>query len=289
MPVRPHWLAALAVTSLLIAAPVQAAAQLLNLSFTEAGAYAFDSSLGAAAAIDDRDPWSAQADVGVSSARFDFGSGLGQLYTTGPAGNGIRGGQASVGFFFSVVNPGEVPITFAARSITVDVDALLSHSLGSGISGVQRTVGGFFRVSGTAGSGGQSLFSQTYFESPLSADGTLLPGASTTGDALLDVTMNEVGGIDYRMSFGDLTIAPGGRADFEFEFSGSVSVDDGSLATIDATSTVSLRMTLPNGVTLASAQPVAWVSAVPEPSAAVLLAGGLSLIAVALRRRTIRR
>lgn len=289
MPVRPRWLAALAVTSLLIATPVRAAAPLLNLSFTEAGAYAFDSSLGAAAAIDDRDAWSAQADVGVSAAQFDLGSGVGQLYTTGPAGSGVRGGQASVGFFFSVANPGDVPITFAARSIAVDVDALLSHSLGSGISGVQRMVGGFFRVSGTTGSGGQSLFSQTYLESPLAAGGTLLPGASATGNALLDVRANEIGGIDYRMSFGELTIAPGGRADFEFEFSGSVTVDDGSLATIDATSTVSLRMILPDGVALASAQPIAWVSAVPEPSAAMLLAGGMSLIAVALRRRTIGR
>lgn len=290
MPVTPRPLVALAVACLLAASPVQAEALLLNLSFTEAGAYAFDSSLGAAAAIDDRDPWRARADVGVSSAHFDFGSGLGQLYTTGPAGGGIRGGQASVGFFFSVVNPGDVPITFAAGSIEVDVDALLSHSVGSGIAGVQRLVGGFFRVSGTVGSGGQSLFSQTYLESPLNAGGTLLPGASTTGNALLDVRTSAVEGIDYGMSFGELTIAPGGRADFEFEFAGSVNVDDGSVAAIDATSTVRLHMTLPAGVTLASAQPVAWVSAVPEPSAGWLLACGLPLMAVTarvqFRRRT---
>lgn len=280
-------LVALSVAALLPTMPAQAETRLLNLSFTEAGAYAFDSSLGAAAAIDDRDPWTAQADVDVSSAQFNLGSGLGQLYTTGPTGSGVRGGQASVGFFFSVVNPGDVPITFAARSIEVEVDAVLSHSVGSGISGVQRVVGGFFRVSGATGSSGQSLFSQTYLESPLGAGGTLLPGASMTGNALLDVGANEIDGIDYRMSFGELTIAPGGRADFEFEFAGSVTVDDGAQAVIDATSTVALRMTLPTDVVLASARPVAWVSAVPEPSVGWLLAYGLPLLAIAagVRRR----
>jgi hypothetical protein len=271
--------------ALVLASPLRVGAVELQMAFTEAGAYAFDTNIGPAGAIDDRDPWSARAIVGVSSAEFDFGTGLGRLYTTDPVGATVRGGQASVGFFFSIRNPGDAPVTFEAGAISVDVDAAFTHSVGTGIEGVQVLSGGLFRVGGGVASAGQSLINRSYFDSPLMAAGTLLPGHTVTGSARLDVRANTADALDYSMSFAELTIAPRSRADFEFEFSGSVTVGAGSHAEVDAMSTVRLRMTLPEGVTVASEQPLAWVTAVPEPSTSALLIIGAVLLGIAARRR----
>lgn len=271
---------------LVLASPLRVGAVELQMAFTEAGAYAFDTSIEAAGAVDDRDPWSAQAIVGVSSAAFDFGTGLGRLYTTDPAGSTVRGGQASVGFFFSIHNPGDAPVTFGAGTIAVDVDAAFTHSVGDGIEGLHVLSGGLFRVGGGVARAGQSLVNLSYIDGPLMAAGVLLPGQTVTGSARLDLRAMTAEAIDYSMSFAELTIAPRSRADFEFEFAGSVTVGEGSHAEVDATSTVRLRMTLPDGVTLASEQPLAWVTAVPEPSTSALLISGAVLLGIAARRRT---
>lgn len=284
-------------SSTLVAAGIIAAALLsapraeagLVLQFTEAAAYAFDSSLGAALAVDDRGAWTAEAEVGVSYAQFDLASGLGQLYTANPPGGAVSGSQASVGFFFSLRNTGDAPVSFDAGAVAVDVDAVLQQLTGTGIEGVNTLAGGLFRLSGVLpGGGGQSLLSHNYFDTPLTPQVDQFGVSATpTGNATLELRLATPEALDYTMSFGAFTIAPGGRADFEFEFAGYVAAGQGSAGLVDALSTVQLRLLLPAGVDLSAERPLGFVTTadhtVPEPAGAGLLLAALLAWTVARR------
>lgn len=146
----------------------------------------------------------------------------------------------------------------------------------------------FVRVLGGAGQGDFTAIG-FYQETVIyNLDGTVrqfIPDYNETEGNGTSVTMAGGSGISVNMLFSmpELVLDPDARLQIGFQLQGDAS--DGS--TTDAYNTLSL--TLPYGVTLANdvGQPLSWVTnaPVPEPTSFALLAIGLGIIAVYVRRQ----
>lgn len=273
--------APLALLALLAGASAQAA---LVLETTEAGALASDSTVSIQA-LDDRDPWEAQAQRGGARAEFSLVTGLGRSFaaTANPATT-TQGVNANVGFFFSIRNTGLTPVSFEAGAISVAVDAAFDAVLGSGLAGHSLVAGGFLRRGNVAGA--QGLLNLNYADNPITPTLDLfLANVSNTGNADVLVRRADPQGLDVLFTLGEFTLLPNRLVTVEFEFSALLFAAEGNYAEFDAWNTMQLNLRLPEGTTLEATRPLGWVSAVPEPAGALLwCAGGLALAAL-LRRR----
>jgi hypothetical protein len=112
---------------------------------------------------------------------------------------------------------------------------------------------------------------------------TTTPVLSGLGSVSVNTATN--GLIDAVLHLPGLTLAPNTNAQYLFSFQASAYADGGWAAAVDATHSAQLALQLPPGVSINSAQPLAWATPVPEPAGALLWAlGGLPLW-LALRQR----
>ena len=186
------------------------------------------------------------------------------------------------------LNTGVTNVSFAAGSVRAQVDASYGRTLGLDQQGMATTV---FSVvfSGTApgvnGAAGASVVVQeanrvgwpVFYYQPGVSGGFTLTGSANATLLDLDLTMPA------------FTLQPGESLDLRLGITSVASAGGtaglGWSAFVDAEHTAQLAMVLPAGVELLSAQPLNWVTTVPEPATAWLLPVGLLLVLRRCRRR----
>lgn len=186
---------------------------------------------------------------------------------------------ANAGLTMVFQNTGASPISFAAGAIKGRVSAAFERTLGPDEYGIAaHTLVGTLYGDGPGFAG----VSQLVYNHSVSNDGSVQrPSAipSTAGGFTISHTADE-SQLNAELSFPAFTLSAGDSVRISFSVAASALAFSlpgfsGWSSTTDYSSTGTLSMTLPEGTSLVSAQPLQWVSTVPEASSFALSALGL--------------
>lgn len=233
----------------------------------------------------DTGEWFASSSAGLSYATVFADAGIGRSFTsTLPADSGTRTSTTSVEWFITIKNDSLSTVSFGAGAFRAEWDFTLSK--------VESTVASSRFTATSVGtlsviSAGPSVSYRQVDETGAPAPFVLGSGVRNGLGTFAILTADE-SNFKARADSAPVDLAPGAEGRVTVTFINSVTAGPGWEGTMDATRSVRLFATLPDGVTLESPRPLSFVSAVPEASTAVLGLTGLLVIAAMarVRRRT---
>ncbi len=232
-----------------------------------------------------RDPWLAEVTASTSYGRASLSGGLSQASAEWLPG--YTGSASQITYLatdISLQNTGSSPLT--PGPISVLFDATMAQFFGADGFGLSHFTIGILSASlgGTLQSARADHFYNARSLGGVFSD-DLRAAPSGQGGGVASIFTATPGSFEAGLTLPGFTLAPGAvlRVLFSLQVGALGSGNWGAL--VDATQSAQLSMQLPQGVTVISDQPLAWISAVPEPASAALLAIGLTILALAATRR----
>ncbi len=234
------------------------------------------------------DPWFVATPGTAQQAEASVAAGLVRGLSTDATNPGGVVAYAYANLQFTLRNTGAAPASFAAGAIAASFDAQLMRVLGPDAYGTSShlVIGTLTGLGGglSAGSGFSLSVAEGNFAGAPRVDFKLNPhvqGFTATGSG-------DAAGLAVDLAFPAFTLAPGASLQLGLGMQTTAhAYDPGSTgwsALTDAFHSAHLSMLLPAGSSVASAQPLAWVTVVPEPPSAALLLVALPWLARRLRR-----
>jgi len=221
-------------------------------------------------------------DNSFASASLITGTFAASTFTTPGDSSELARSSGFIGFR----NDGAHPITFMPGDITGHVTATFAHTIGSPppppvVPGFAKELLASLFVGPTFSSAGV-LYHH-------SSDGTFLAQpADVSLGAMTIINTATQSSLDVEFLMDGFTVGPGEIFNLQIAnlSAFAFAVGPGWGASVDASNTFQLSMDLPDGVTLDSPFPLAWVTtAIPEPETYALMLGGLGFVTWIARRR----
>ncbi len=266
---------ALSVAAALLLAAGSAQPQVLSLLLGEASVQTAGPGLPNSVL---RDPWLAEVTASTSYGRADLGSGRFQASAEWLPSYASAVTQISyVAGDINLQNAGAVPL--ALGPISLLFDAAMTQHFDADDGGLAHFAIGIL----SASVGGTTQTARADLSYAARRDGgafwdNLQPFTSGAGGGMAGIVTATPGSFEAGLSLPGFTLAPGQVLRVLFSLQIGASGDGGWGALVDATNSAQLSMQVPLGVSVVSPQPLAWISAVPEPGRAALLLAGLVFV-----------
>jgi MYXO-CTERM domain-containing protein len=218
--------------------------------------------------------------VGTSLATAAADEGIGRILAATPAADGgTRSASASAEWWVELRNNSDSVVSFAPGAFQAEWSFELSKT--------ESTVGSA-RFSAIANGSlstidaGTSVGYRHFDETGAPAAFVVGAGVRSGGGTFSILSATETSFL-ARIASGAVDLQPGAGGRVTVTFQVALVAGAGWAGTLDATRSVHLSLALPQGVSIESPRPLGFVTAVPEPSSAVLALLGLALLAAGRR------